>query len=72
MFKKQANFEHAAKRLGSVTLDDLKNPTKKLAIAEEIAFGERCTMICKIVELQTILGRSLVIDFSATSDVKFR
>ena len=72
VFKKQANVENAAKRLESVTLNDLKNPAKKSAIAEEIAFGERSTMICKMIELQTILGRSLVIDFSAKSDSKFR
>ena len=72
VFKKQANVDAAAKRLDSVSLNDLKNPAKKSAIAEEIAFGERSTMICKIVDLQTILGRSLVIDFSATSDSKFR
>ncbi len=72
VFKKQANVDAAAKRLDSVSLNDLKNPAKKSAIAEEIAFGERSTMICKILDLQTILGRSLVIDFSATSDSKFR
>lgn len=72
VFKKQANVDAAAKRLESVTLNDLKNPAKKSAIAEEIAFGERSTMICKMIDLQTILGRSLVIDFSAASDSKFR
>ena len=72
VFKKQANIESAAKRLETVTLNDLKNPAKKSAIAEEIAFGDRSTMICKMIDLQTILGRSLVIDLSANTDSKFR
>ena len=55
-----------------MTLNDLKNPAKKSAIAEEIAFGDRSTMICKMIDLQTILGRSLVIDLSAATDSKFR
>ena len=55
-----------------MSLNDLKNPAKKSAIAEEIAFGDRSIMICKMIDLQTILGRSLVIDLTAATDSKFR
>jgi hypothetical protein len=55
-----------------VSLADLKNAAKKATVSEQIAQGERTEMICKLIDLQTILGRSLVIDLNATTESKFR
>ena len=71
-FRKQANVDNAAKVLDGVSLADLKNTAKKSAIADQIASGERSTMICRMIELQTILGRSTVLDLSADTENKFR
>ena len=51
VFRKQANVDNAAKILEGVTLADLKNSTKKIAIAEKIAVGDQTTLICKLIEL---------------------
>ena len=72
VFKKQPNLDYVASLLDGITVADLKQAAKKSALAEKIATGERATMVCKLIDLQTILGRSTVIDLSSDSDNKFR
>jgi hypothetical protein len=50
----------------------LSNDAKKKEIVKLLTEGESCQLICYLVELQTILGRSTVIDLSAKTDSKFR
>ena len=51
VFRKQANVENAANVLDGVSLADLKNAAKKASIAEQIAVGERTTMIARLIDL---------------------
>ena len=55
-----------------LSVADLKNEAKKKEVVKLLTEGESCKLICYLVELQTILGRSTVIDLSAKTDSKFR
>jgi len=41
-------------------------------LAKDITEGEECTMTCHLVESESSLGRSLVIDLTTNLDNKFR
>ena len=51
---------------------DFNDPDKVSQLANEIIEGKKVTMICHMVEVENNLGRSLVIDLSATSENKYR
>ena len=50
----------------------MKNATKCGQIAKQSIQGATCKLICYLVEVVNILGRSTVIDLSASTENKFR
>lgn len=71
-FKKQVKEDDVEKVLKDLSPADVKKEAKKKEVVKLLTEGETSTLICYLVELQTILGRSTVIDLSAKTESKFR
>ena len=68
-FRAKPREEDAVKALQEAKQADFNNPTK---LAKEIIEGRQVTLICHMIEVENSLGRSLVIDLSASTENKFR
>jgi len=71
-FKKQPSVESASEKLAEYSFKDIKDAKKRAQITKEIVEGKDCEMTCHLINTENNLGRSTVIDLSATSENKFR
>ena len=71
-FRKKPNEAEVAKRLQELKPATLKNKNIVADLTKELLEGETCAMVCRLVKTEQNLGRSTVIDFSATTENKFR
>lgn len=71
-FRKQANKESAQQLLEETSFKNLKDKAAVAKLAKELTEGELCTMTCHLIKTENNLGRSTVIDLSATTENKFR
>jgi hypothetical protein len=69
-FRKKPNEAGVVERLGELTLQNVHS--QAAALSRELIEGKTCTMVCRLVDLDFSLGRSTVIDFSASTENKFR
>ena len=71
-FHKKPNLEEVSKKLESKALKDLKDAGFLNNFTKELIEGAECTLVCHLVEAETALGRSTVIDLQTNSPNKFR
>jgi len=71
-FKKLVKESDVQDKLSSMTPVQLKDAKTLTDLTKSIVEGEDCTMTCHLVEAESSLGRSTVIDLTSTHDDKFR
>ena len=71
-FKKLVKESDVQDKLSSMTPVQLKDAKTLADLTKSIVEGEECTMTCHLVEAESSLGRSTVIDLTSTLDNKFR
>jgi hypothetical protein len=71
-FRKMPNETQVAEKLAALKPKDLEDKNRLSQITKEVLDGETCTMVCHLVNTESNLGRSTVIDFSAATENKFR
>lgn len=71
-FKKLVKESDVQDKLSSMTPVQLKDAKTLTDLTKSIVEGEECTMTCHLVEAESSLGRSTVIDLTSTHDNKFR
>jgi len=71
-FKKLVKESDVQDKLSSMTPVQLKDAKTLTDLTKSIVEGEDCTMTCHLVEAESSLGRSTVIDLTSTHDNKFR
>ena len=50
----------------------LKDNKRRSQLSKEIVSGKTCKMVCRMVEVENSLGRSLVVDLTANGPNKFK
>lgn len=71
-FKKKVTEESVMEKLQGATAKDLDNNKFLAQLSKELTEGEDCLMTCHLVEAESSLGRSTVIDLTTSSPNKFR
>lgn len=71
-FKKKVTEELVNEKLKCATQAQFKDKSFISRFSKELIEGEDCTLTCHLVEAESALGRSTVIDLTTTSANKFR
>jgi hypothetical protein len=71
-FRKKVTEDNVCEKLGSTSVKDLSDDKFRSQLAKQIVEGEECTITCHLVEAESSLGRSTVIDLTTSSANKFR
>ena len=71
-FRAQAKEDSVAAALKEASQATLKDKSKRSKLAKEMIGGRTVKMVCHMVEVENSLGRSLVIDLTASGPNKFK
>ena len=71
-FQTKPNVEDTVKALMAHKDEQLNDPRKISKLAKQIVTGNLVKMVCHLVKIESNVGRSLVIDLTATSENKIQ